>query len=187
MTKIKKTKKQTGNYFLGKKNFSRISAIIIIILIVSFFMLRTFSDLFKPSKEVVHHSFTKNGELTFIDSANIILAKIDIEIADTDYKRQLGLMYRETMDEYQGMLFLFPLETFQSFWMRNTILSLDIIFVNSNKEIVNIHKNTTPFSDKSYPSTAPSLYVVEVIAGFTEKHGINPGDRIEWTSTRLNL
>ncbi len=187
MTKSKKQLKQEGKKSSSKKNIPKISGIVIIILIISFFMLRTFSDLFKPSKEENRFSFVKNGELMFFDSTNTMLAKIDIEISDNEYKQQLGLMYRDTMDEYQGMLFIFPLETYRSFWMRNTILSLDIIFINSQKEIVNIHKNTTPYSESSYPSTAPAIYVVEVNAGFTDKHGIKQGDRIEWTSTRLKL
>ena len=82
------------------------------------------------------------------------------------------------------MLFIFSRQEYQSFWMRNTAISLDIIFVNSNNEIVTIHKNTNTFSDKSYPSTKPAIFVVEVIAGFTDKYGINVGDKIVWRRTK---
>ena len=64
--------------------------------------------------------------------------------------------------------------------MRNTIIPLDIIFVNSKKKIIKIHKKTEPFSERSLPSFKPALYVVEVNAGFTDKFGIKEGDHIDW-------
>ena len=66
----------------------------------------------------------------------------------------------------------------QAFWMKNTILSLDIIFVDSERRIVSIHKNCKPYSLDQIQSEAPALYVVEVIAGYTEKHKIKAGDRV---------
>jgi len=124
--------------------------------------------------------FRKQGELTFISSENEFIVTVDIEIADDNSKRMSGLMFRDSMSERQGMLFIFPYEELQSFWMKNTVLSLDMIFVNSVNRIVKIHKNTTPFSEQSYPSNAPALYVVEVVAGFTDKFGIKEGDKISW-------
>lgn len=124
--------------------------------------------------------FTKHGELTFISESIGFRSKIDIEIADDDNSRAQGLMYRTKMNENQGMFFIFPNETFQSFWMRNTVMPLDIIFVNKENRIVRIHKNTEPFYEGSYPSNAPAIYVIEVNAGYTEKYGINEGDKISW-------
>lgn len=89
-------------------------------------------------------------------------------------------MYRENMQEDQGMLFIFPVEEYQSFYMKNTIMPLDIMFVNSKKQIVKIHKNTTPYSEKSLPSFNPAVYVVEVNAGFSDKFGIKEGSYIDW-------
>ena len=129
--------------------------------------------------------FKKEGELVFTDSLGNAKVKIDIEIADTYYDQQLGLMFRTEMDEKQGMLFKFPEEKFQSFWMRNTNLSLDMIFVNAKREIVTIHKSTTPVSDTSYPSSKPAQFVVEVIAGFTDKYDIKEGDKVTWMEARL--
>jgi uncharacterized membrane protein (UPF0127 family) len=125
--------------------------------------------------------------LTFTDSAGNSIVKIDIEIADNNYERQLGLMNRQSMEELQGMLFIFPVERYQSFWMLNTLFSLDIIFINQNKEIVTIHKNTTPLSQQSYPSSKPAIYVLEVIAGFTEKYSIEEGCKIFWMGTSLSI
>jgi uncharacterized membrane protein (UPF0127 family) len=89
-------------------------------------------------------------------------------------------MFRENMNENQGMFFIFQQEEPQSFYMKNTIMPLDIIFVNSKKQIVKIHTHTTPLSEASLPSGKPSVYVVEVIAGYTDKFGIKEGSYIEW-------
>ncbi|MCC6865149.1 MAG: DUF192 domain-containing protein [Ignavibacteria bacterium] len=124
--------------------------------------------------------FKKQGEVVFQDSAKKMLNKIDVEIAETEETRHLGLMYRENMQENQGMLFIFPDTELQSFYMKNTIMPLDIIFINSKYQIVKIYKSTTPYSEKSLPSLKPSKYVVEVNAGYTNKFKINEGDYIEW-------
>lgn len=130
--------------------------------------------------------FKKEGELTFTDSSGTALKKIDIEIADDQYDRQLGLMFRDEMSDSQGMLFIFPYQTIQSFWMRDTKISLDILFINKEKKIVTIHKRTSILSDQSYPSSDPAIYVVEVVAGFTDRYNIKTGDFIDWMSTQIN-
>lgn len=132
------------------------------------------------NKESSKIQFKKQGEVYFQDSLKKLIKKIDVEIAETDETRHMGLMYREIMQEDQGMLFLFPVEEYQSFYMRNTIIPLDIMFVNSKKQIVKIHKNTTPYSEKSLPSFNPAIYVVEVNAGFSDKYGIKEGSYIDW-------
>jgi len=92
----------------------------------------------------------------------------------------MGLMFRKSMEDTKGMLFIFDKTDMHSFWMKNTIMSLDILFVNEDKEIVKIHKNTKPYSTESLPSGKPAIYVVEVIAGFTDKYGVKEGDKIEF-------
>lgn len=131
-------------------------------------------------QQIYNKQFTKQGELYFQDKAKNLKIKIDVEIAETEEKRHLGLMFREKMDEMQGMLFIFQEEDEQGFYMKNTIIPLDIIFVNLKKEIVKIHKNTTPYSEKTLYSIKPVLFVVEVNAGFTDKYGIKEGDYIDW-------
>jgi len=76
------------------------------------------------------------------------------------------------------MLFIFEWPAAQAFWMKNTIISLDIIYLDENKKIVSISKNAVPYSEDSLPSAGKAQYVVEVVAGFTDKYGIQPGDRI---------
>jgi len=132
-------------------------------------------------KNVKEPPFMKEGELEFIKSEkNTEIKKIDIELAENDDERMQGMMYRKTMDDSKGMLFIFQQEEPQSFWMKNTIMPLDIIYVNSRKEIVKIFKNTTPFSEKSLPSEKPATYVVEVGGGFTDRYGIKEGDMIKF-------
>ena len=126
------------------------------------------------------YDFQKEGELTFRNSTGEFLSKIDVEIADDEESRSTGLMYRAKMGEDQGMFFIFPYESYQSFWMRNTVLPLDIIFVNSRLEIVNIRKNAKPFDESSYSSEGVAQYVVEVNGGYTDRHNINSGDKIIW-------
>lgn len=132
-------------------------------------------------KNVKEPMFKKEGELEFIQrDAKISLKKINIEVADNDNERTQGLMYRKSMEDERGMLFVFEREEPQSFWMKNTIIPLDIIYINSKKEIVKIFKNTVPFSEKSLPSDGPAIYVVEVNGGFCEKYGIKEGDVINF-------
>lgn len=124
--------------------------------------------------------FKKQGEVYFQDKNKTLKKSIDVEIAETDEARHKGLMYRDGMEETQGMLFIFPKEEPQGFYMKNTLLPLDIIFVNSKKEVVKIYKNTTPLSEQDLPSVKPAIYVVEVNGGFTDKFSIKEGDYIDW-------
>ena len=124
--------------------------------------------------------FTKEGRLQFIAANGDTLSKIDIEIAASDAEREQGLMYRTSIAEETGMLFLFDEEDMQSFWMKNTPSSLDIIFVSKANKIINIHKFTSPYSMEGLPSTAPSDKVVEVRAGYCDKHNITPGTQIAY-------
>jgi hypothetical protein len=170
----------------GPKNKLSVQVVVIAVLaiaVIGFFIVNNFINNNEP--DVEYYTFTKEGELTFTDSLGTLKTKIDLEIADNDYERQLGLMNRKEMKENEGMLFIFPTLQPQSFWMRNTLISLDIMFVNDQKEIVTIHKDTKILSDTSYPSTQPSIYVVEVLSGFAERHNIRVGDQINWMGTNL--
>jgi uncharacterized protein len=131
-------------------------------------------------KELPSIPFVKQGEVYFQDKDRKLITTIDVELAETDEKRHRGLMFRDKMEENQGMLFIFDNEESQAFYMKNTLIPLDIIFINAKKQIVKIYKNTTPLSETDLPSFKPCLYVVEVIGGYTDKYGIKEGDYIEW-------
>ena len=166
-----------------KLNASKVTTIIVLIAVAVFFIVNNFINNNEP--EVKYYTFKKEGELTFTDSLGNTKTKIDLEIADSEYERQLGLMNRKSMEENQGMLFIFDYERMQSFWMRNTLIPLDMMFVNKDNKIITIHKNTKTLSAQSYPSIAPAIYVVEVVGGFTDKYNIVIGDKIFWMGTKL--
>lgn len=100
------------------------------------------------------------------------------EIADDPVERARGLMFREEMAHDHGMLFDFATERPVGFWMKNTPLSLDMIFVEADGDIVRIAEDTVPFSEKTVPSGAPVRFVFEVLAGTAERIGLEPGDRL---------
>lgn len=121
------------------------------------------------------------GELEFLDSLTMErIVKINIEIADDPIERSRGLSFRDSLAQDSGMLFCFEQPDFQTFTMLSTFFSLDILFVDENKKIVNIAKNTIPDSFDLIPSVFPVLYVVEVNGGFSDENGIEVGDLIEF-------
>ncbi len=104
-------------------------------------------------------------------------ATISVEIARTSKELQNGLMYRTHLPENNGMLFVFPTESHQSFWMRNTLIPLDMLFLKEDGRIVTIHKTTKTQSDQQYPSSEPAKYGIELPAGTVGHLGIRLGDR----------
>ena len=148
-----------------------------------FFTLLTLSmSSCKEDKKVVKQtqvSFKKEGELT-IFKADSTTVNLDIEIANSEYETQTGLMYRDAMETNQGMLFIFPDETQRYFYMKNTKIALDIIYISSNKTIVSFQKNAKPFDESSLPSTFPAKYVLEVNAGLSDAWSLRIGDRIQF-------
>jgi hypothetical protein len=131
------------------------------------------------AEESVEIPFRQDGMLTFLRGGDAITS-IAIEIAESDSARQRGLMQRTSLPENSGMLFIFNREEVQSFWMANTPLSLDIMYVNADSQIVDIAKYTRPFSPSSITSEAPARYVIEVPAGYSDTHGITESDRVAW-------
>ncbi len=128
-------------------------------------------------------TFTKEGELKLKKAGNDSLIKtMDLEIAESEYETQTGLMYRHSMEENQAMLFIFKETQNRSFYMKNTEFAIDIIFINSKKEIVNIHKNAKPYDKTSLPSDGPIKYVLEINAGLSDDWGLEKGDLIGWST-----
>jgi len=101
-----------------------------------------------------------------------------VEIADTDAAREKGLMYRKALPDGTGMLFDFKKEEPVGFWMQNTYIPLDMIFIRADGRILRIAENTEPLSTRIIPSGGPVLAVLEVIGGTAHKLGIAPGDRV---------
>ena len=101
-----------------------------------------------------------------------------VEMATTEEEKTQGLMYRKELPDGKGMLFDFSPEQQISMWMKNTYISLDMIFIRADGRILRIAENTEPLSTKIISSGGPARGVLEVIAGTAQKYGIQPGDRV---------
>jgi uncharacterized membrane protein (UPF0127 family) len=101
-----------------------------------------------------------------------------VEMATTDEEKQTGLMYRKELADGKGMLFDFNPEQEVSMWMKNTYISLDMIFIRADGRILRIAENTEPLSTRIISSRGPARAVLEVPAGTAQKYGIQPGDRV---------
>ncbi len=127
-------------------------------------------------------SFTKEGDLTIYKSeTDSVLTKFDIEIAESEYETQTGLMYRQSMEQHQAMLFIFPNVEYHSFYMKNTEFPLDIIYIDGDLKIASFQKNAQPHDETGLPSQAPVKYVLETNAGLSDKMGLHVGDSIAFT------
>lgn len=127
--------------------------------------------------------FRADGYLDFQRPDGTRITRIAIEIAESDSAQARGLMNRRSLPSRGGMLFVNEDMDMRSFWMKNTPLALDIIFVDDSLHIVNIAKRTMPFTETRVNSTDSAQYVVEVRAGFTDQHNITDADRIVWRRT----
>ena len=107
----------------------------------------------------------------------------EVELAKTPEQRSIGLMNRESLDQDKGMLFIFDAQGVNSFWMKNTFIPLDIIWINKDKEIVAIKQDAQPCLEEKCSIIMPyekSLYVLEINAGLTEKYNIQVRDKVEF-------
>jgi uncharacterized protein len=187
---VSKKQKPVQTPRLQKRNPKSIAAITgTVLLILALIAVLSYRPTNKPApitqpstttSQPGAYEFVKEGEVRFLNAKQDFLAAIDVELAQDESKRQLGLMYRDKLAENQGMLFIFEGDETRAFWMKNTVLSLDMLFVNSKDEIVTIHKNTTPYSEQSYVSSKPAQFVIEVNAGYADRHKISVGDKIVW-------
>lgn len=104
--------------------------------------------------------------------------KLQVEIADDPEERAQGLMHRKSLPKDYGMLFDFGQEQPVSFWMKNTYVSLDMIFIRKNGTVASIERNTEPLSEEGVPSGAAVRFVLEVEAGVADELGVEVGDKI---------
>ena len=125
-------------------------------------------------------TFKKEGELYLIKATGDTLRKIDVELAETDYEHQTGLMYRESMEDNQGMLFLYDSERERSFYMKNTYVPLDIIYYAADSSLVSIQKNATPRDETSLPSEGPAQFILEINGGLSQEWGLEKDDRFSF-------
>jgi uncharacterized protein len=105
---------------------------------------------------------------------------VRVEIADTAEAREMGLMYRQHLAQNAGMLFIFKAPHPLTFWMKNTEIPLDMIFADADGIVMGIVANAEPFSERQLSVAGNSQYVLEVNGGFAQRHGIRPGDHLQF-------
>ncbi len=113
----------------------------------------------------------------FPEAADGGALEVGVEIADKDAERMRGLMYRKALGTDSGMLFVFEEEKVLKFWMKNTCIPLDMIFIADDGMIVGIEENTPTLSEDTFTANCPSRYVLEVNAGWARKHGVKAGQK----------
>jgi hypothetical protein len=140
-----------------------IFGVIIFLIIIGFITL--------PTGDYLHH-----GSTVVFEGGNNTSTTVQVEIADTDATREYGLMNRTSMPQDHGMLFIFDYQAGVSFWMKDTLIPLDMVFIDSSGRIGDIYKNATPLSEDVYTAKSPSKYVVELNGGYCDRYGIKIGD-----------
>ena len=105
--------------------------------------------------------------------------RLDVELAVNPADQAKGLMFRKSMDDNAGMFFIFDRDETRHFWMRNTLISLDMIFIDNKYIVVDIHRGAKPLDEKVISSRKPARYVLEVNAGKADKCRIKPGTKVK--------
>lgn len=174
----------------GKKTSTPISRYLLIGLLIAVIAGFILTSIPKPTTKSANIdvssstpkniTFTKDGTLEIFKMGGDKVTELDIEVAETDAERAQGMMYRQSLGGNEGMLFIFDQERPQSFWMKNTYVPLDIIFIDQNWRIVDQYLGAEPKSIKSIQSRRPCTYVLEVNAGFCRAYNTGPGMTVEF-------
>lgn len=155
---------------------------LILVLLTSFMWSSACKEVPKKIIKTEPIEFKKEGELSIMKQAvDTLITSLDIEFAETEYETQTGLMYRKSMAKNQGMLFIFPDERMHSFYMKNTEIPLDLIFIKGDSTIASFQENAEPYNETGLSSQVPIKYVLEVNAGLSEKWLLEVGDKINFT------
>lgn len=153
---------------------------ILSLVLISFF----FNQCQKSNQNQVREQnvlFKNEGKLSILNNEKKTLAEFKIEIADSPYERQTGLMYRDKLKKQHGMLFVFENSELRGFYMKNTLIPLDLIFIDEYYEIIHIHSKATPYETASISSQLPAKYVFEINGGLSEQIGIQKGMKIKYS------
>lgn len=119
---------------------------------------------------------SQSGVVTFPDAPNT--PKVDVELAASEKEVTRGLMYRRAMPEEHGMLFRLDERREHTFWMHNTCMPLDMLFIDEDGTVVGIVESAQPLTDSSRTVGCPSIFVLEVNAGWCRRHGVKPGQKL---------
>jgi uncharacterized protein len=146
-----------------------------------FLYLNTLVILLLLLRGILYPGSSQSGSDIKIIPLYIGIQKFTVEIADTPQKQETGMMYRENIPEDFGMLFVYESEDYRGFWMKNCLVSLDIIYLDKYKQVINIHDNVPPCKRepcKSYRSVRPAQYVLELRANRSRELNIRPGNNV---------
>jgi len=149
------------------------------IVVILFILVIGFSYFYNLDRNINNESGSSGINFVCFDNVNCI----EVEIVDNSEERQKGLMFRENLDRDKGMLFIFDSSGVYPFWMKNTLIPLDIIWIDSEGRVVFINKDTQPcVSDpcQNYNPGLEALYVLEINAGVSEEVGIEVGSSINF-------
>jgi len=162
------------------KNKLLVRSIIVLVLSSLLLIITSCKKEQKQVKPIVFE-FKKEGELSLFKSiSDSLIATFDIEIADDEYETQTGLMHRKSMANKRAMLFIFPDMRMRAFYMKNTYIPLDIIYLDKDKVIVSIQENAKPLDETALPSGVPAQYVLEINGGLSQQWSIAVGDKIDF-------
>jgi len=150
---------------------TKLKKLLMLLLITSAFMVKADNYALRELE-----NWEKN--IIKISNSSDIFHTFEVYIADSNSKRKKGLMYIENLPNNHGMLFKFSSPRIASMWMKNTYISLDLLFIDKNQTIVKIHNNAEPFNLKSISSKLKVKWVLEINGGLAEELGINPGNKI---------
>lgn len=145
------------------------------LIVASALLALSFAATAQPQQ--VQNRITFETSELFIESSGQ-RHRFAVEVADTDERRALGLMYRTALPADAGMLFDFKVDQPVAMWMRNTRIPLDMVFIRRDGRIANIAQRTVPFSETSIYSSGPVRAVLELNGGTAERLGLKPGDRV---------
>jgi len=170
----------------AKENKGRSILEIITRLIFAFFLITTHVGCNNDEDNPHTTAEPENrASRVVIESPSGTRVSFKVEVARTPGERERGLMFRQSLPENHGMLFIMPREEVQYFWMKNTLIPLDIIFIDSNMRIVGIIENTEPLSTKTLTIGKPSKYVLEINAGLAKKYLLSEGSRITFENVEV--
>ena len=156
-----------------------ITALIAVCAIVSLLIIFSYPSDKDESNSTTAEKYKLESRLSFISlQKQETICVLWVEVADTPYEHSKGLMYRNNMPDTVGMLFIYPEAEERSYWMQNTRISLDIIYVDEFLRIISAYEFTIPYSEDGLPSGGPCKYVIETNAGYIENNGIEIGDLI---------
>lgn len=148
----------------------------------SVFLLVTLAGLFLPLHGPASADTTTGpgSEVVILSDSKGAIKRhsFEVEVVDTPKSRAKGLMYRQYLAPEHGMLFVFDQVRDQSFWMQNTYIPLDMIFIKENGEIRHIHHHAKPHDETHIHSRGPVKAVLEINAGISRELGIRPGDKV---------